>query len=371
MKNNLFYYATSELSQDAFICWALNWFNIEPEDAKTGSLHQMASDILGLLGADQLEKESKIIIKRQYCKIDVLVIMQNSHRAYIIEDKTFTSEHDDQIQVYKGTIDNLKDEDISKLGLSGGPKLQVHTVYFKTGFFYDYDKRVKADRVIHSDDLLSVLRKYCGISEILDDYYDNLVRLNNWYSVHGDFTGTDPETNTMYVMQDQIAQYQLMRFIFPEISSVLDYGSSYGRPWTELKVFSNEYPQRADVKEKRKYQVFWRIDSDNKGPYLSLRFYDKYDKKDSSQKDQHAETYQNCRNIIREILKTNAKDYQHDIQDRYGENYFEATLLHIHLDRILKQWETDKDNFKTFITKITEEFFVEMSDLCKSGLFPA
>lgn len=28
--NNLFSFATSELSQDAFICWCLNWIN-EPD----------------------------------------------------------------------------------------------------------------------------------------------------------------------------------------------------------------------------------------------------------------------------------------------------------------------------------------------------
>ena len=27
IRNSLFSFATSELSQDAFICWCLNWFN--------------------------------------------------------------------------------------------------------------------------------------------------------------------------------------------------------------------------------------------------------------------------------------------------------------------------------------------------------
>ena len=32
MKNNLFNFATSELSQDGFICWCLNWINYSNED---------------------------------------------------------------------------------------------------------------------------------------------------------------------------------------------------------------------------------------------------------------------------------------------------------------------------------------------------
>ena len=31
-KNNLFDYATSELSQDAFICWLCNWVNFKDEE---------------------------------------------------------------------------------------------------------------------------------------------------------------------------------------------------------------------------------------------------------------------------------------------------------------------------------------------------
>ena len=40
MKNNLFTFATSELSQDAFICWCLNWINYPNE-----ILYPMAKDI--------------------------------------------------------------------------------------------------------------------------------------------------------------------------------------------------------------------------------------------------------------------------------------------------------------------------------------
>lgn len=71
MKNNLFTFATSELSQDAFICWCLNWINYPNE-----ILYPMAKDIfLNLLKEENLENE-KIEILRQYKKIDVLVILK-------------------------------------------------------------------------------------------------------------------------------------------------------------------------------------------------------------------------------------------------------------------------------------------------------
>lgn len=43
-KNNLFSFATSELSQDAFICWCLNWINYPNEE-----LYPMAKDIFSKL----------------------------------------------------------------------------------------------------------------------------------------------------------------------------------------------------------------------------------------------------------------------------------------------------------------------------------
>ena len=97
MKNNLFSFATSELSQDAFICWCLNWINYPNEN-----LYPMAKDIFSNLLKEEKDLENEEIeIKRQVKKIDVLVLLKKSKKAYIIEDKTYTSEHSDQINKYK------------------------------------------------------------------------------------------------------------------------------------------------------------------------------------------------------------------------------------------------------------------------------
>ena len=42
IRNSLFSFATSELSQDAFICWCLNWFN----DGSKPVLQEMARKII-------------------------------------------------------------------------------------------------------------------------------------------------------------------------------------------------------------------------------------------------------------------------------------------------------------------------------------
>ena len=48
-KNNIFNFATSELSQDAFICWCLNWLNYEDSE-----LRALAVDLLKEFGEEDV-----------------------------------------------------------------------------------------------------------------------------------------------------------------------------------------------------------------------------------------------------------------------------------------------------------------------------
>ncbi len=112
--NNLFGYATSELSQDAFICWLLShsteegWME-EPE------IRDCAIEFLNkILKSKNLTftNNIRIKIKKQYKNIDILVILGDIH--IIIEDKTFTNSHNNQINKYKDTLvkEGIKEEHI-------------------------------------------------------------------------------------------------------------------------------------------------------------------------------------------------------------------------------------------------------------------
>ena len=99
--NNIFEFATKELSQDAFLCWSINWLN----GSVNGPLYDYAKSMLDLfLGENKEDYYCDVKIFRQYEKIDVLVMFKDekgkSH-ALIIEDKTNTSEHGDQMQRYE------------------------------------------------------------------------------------------------------------------------------------------------------------------------------------------------------------------------------------------------------------------------------
>lgn len=131
MKNNLFNYATSELSQDAFVCWLMSY--AMDESRNDNGLRNCAVKFLKefVPPLSDLDDENIFVtkIQRQYLKIDVLIVV-NDEYYIIIEDKTNTSEHDDQLIRYKNDLS--KADNISPDRIFG--------VYFKTGFESDTEK---------------------------------------------------------------------------------------------------------------------------------------------------------------------------------------------------------------------------------------
>ena len=118
---NIFTYATSELSQDAFILWLLDWAN--PQNEKFDkALCNTAQNFVRLLLNNSELKINTVKCKKQENHIDVFAII-NEKIALIIEDKTDTSEHGDQIRRYYEWVNKEKKYS----------DLDIHCVYYKTG----------------------------------------------------------------------------------------------------------------------------------------------------------------------------------------------------------------------------------------------
>ena len=118
---NIFNYATSELSQDAFILWLLDWAN--PQYAKYDkALCDTAQDFVRLLLDKEDLKITSVECKKQEHHIDVFAIV-NEKFALIVEDKTNTSEHGNQIQRYYEWV--KKEKKFSHL--------KLYCVYYKSG----------------------------------------------------------------------------------------------------------------------------------------------------------------------------------------------------------------------------------------------
>lgn len=119
---NLFDYATSELSQDAFLLWLLDWANPIYVDADC-ELHKAALVFVRKMMDMPNDWQIKSVkcYKQKY-HIDVLAVI-NGEYALIIEDKTATKEHGKQINKYSKCLKN--DPEFSKL-------IQ-RCVYYKSG----------------------------------------------------------------------------------------------------------------------------------------------------------------------------------------------------------------------------------------------
>ena len=327
MKNNLFSFATSELSQDAFICWCLNWINYPNEE-----LYPMAKDIFSnLLEEKDLENE-EVEIKRQYKKIDVLVILKNSKIAYIIEDKTYTFEHK-QIQRYK--------EEIEK-----DPKIKentIKTVYFKTGFWFSYDDLVSADIKIDREDFLKIIKKYKGKNQILDDYCEYFERVTEDEEKEKNYLISQEEIKEksywgLNISKSSISQYQFMRDIFKD--GYIESGRSVGgRPYTQFNILRRVFPNKDNEylsEDKRNYTIFWRIDTINIGPYISINFYTHHDKNNDPKPQSRIYEYNRLKEKIEKIVKEKCSDILNweNIQGKFL-NYWEQNLLIIPLKNYL------------------------------------
>lgn len=356
-KNNLFSFATSELSQDAFICWCLNWFN----DASKPALQEMAKKIISRL--TNLEEIVSVEVFRQFSrnvtvkrkkfpvKIDVLVIV-NGDIGIIIEDKTYTNEHDNQIERYKQGLQEIyKEKPLSK----------IITVYWKTGFYNDWDKVTVADVKITGEDVKSFLADYVNESEILKDYFDYLETNLQWNEEHKKYwLPIGVPWWELNVVKWHIAQYTFLREIFPEErwdkstgkyegEYEIWFGSSFGRPWAQTTV------KWSELKKEEWYKLFWRIDSDKNGPYLSFRIYEWYYSEEKAER--HKKLYQQLSSLMAEIVKGMPDDDKLGLSKAIKSNnggYNEAAFFHYHLD--FSDWDKNKDLFIQTIREINDKF---------------
>lgn len=164
MKNNLFYYATSELSQDAFICWLAS-FALK-ESHSDPALKECAEKLIRMFVPELCNQKFILTnVERQFKHVDVLLTVEATHGIYkiIVEDKTYTSEHGNQLKDY---LDSIK---------QAFPSSNVRGVYYKTGFQCNLSAVFDAGYVVITrEQMLKLLSEYAPKTKnrIFLDYYE-------------------------------------------------------------------------------------------------------------------------------------------------------------------------------------------------------
>lgn len=166
---NLFAFATSELSHDAFIAWLLSWADPTFEDESMHSFSRFVLSDFFELTDKEMTGVQKVVVKTQYRNIDVLVLLtdKNGQRwAVIVENKIHTREHSKQLERYRENIHN--DEDLSDI-----TKPHILGIYYKMWEQSDI-RRVNESDFSHFGrrHMLKLLeeRYQTGTSDIVDHY---------------------------------------------------------------------------------------------------------------------------------------------------------------------------------------------------------
>lgn len=173
---NLFSYATSELSQDAFICWLAKWADPKYKDVDQ-ALHQagqafivsMVQKVKSSFGNTDIES---ISVDPQFQKLDILIRLNDSspnRLAILVEDKTHTSNHSNQLERY---YDIVKE--------AGYDVSQMIPIYFKTGYQSKFDT-IGEFRTYLRKDFLAVLqhgKQHGLLNAIYDDFLDHLKQID-------------------------------------------------------------------------------------------------------------------------------------------------------------------------------------------------
>ena len=171
-KPNIFNYAYPELSQDAFVCWLLNWGNPESLTINQG-LHDLSHTLIKAFFDKHRRKLPARIEKIEtimgYLHIDIILII-NGCIIIPIQDKIYNRENPVQLAHY---LQLLKDD-----GYDGQNMLPI---YLQTGAKANH-KRLKDSGFLpfSGKELMDILNQGAHIkNDILNDFISHLKELEN------------------------------------------------------------------------------------------------------------------------------------------------------------------------------------------------
>ena len=166
---NLFRWATSELSQDAFLCWLI----AHAGDTERADLQRVARTFIALLyekshPAEKCDLASVSLCKGPFKQLEHTDVFFSAYIGgkivlFLIEDKVHTSHHGKQLPKYAKWVEEQK----KKYG-----SLTDVKVYFKTGYHFDQDRSAANHgySVVGIEDMVGFLSEHRADSEILNDY---------------------------------------------------------------------------------------------------------------------------------------------------------------------------------------------------------
>ena len=166
-KPNIFQIATEEFAQDGFITWLLQWADINTAQYNL-DLHQVAQDFVRLLLDKSPDfKIAKVEAGRKWAGVIDIWAKVNEDILIIIEDKTGSGQHSNQLSRYKEIAQKWCDAN----------NYQLVCIYLKTGTESNSSLEYVAKNeygIVDRKILLNLFNKYQIQNEIYTDFVDRL-----------------------------------------------------------------------------------------------------------------------------------------------------------------------------------------------------
>ena len=170
VSQNIFCYATSELSQDAFISLLVAWCVSEDKVLK-GVSKDFISALYEVYHKKTLdtEKIKSIEIIPQHYKIDVyfkVSFVDGTTIPFIIEDKTWTEPHSNQLSRYVQKVSGVKKYPEERNAETD----KIVKIFFKTGHVTEKDRKETKDAnytIVDTKWIYDFLSKYNNIDNII------------------------------------------------------------------------------------------------------------------------------------------------------------------------------------------------------------
>lgn len=383
-KPNIFNFATSELTQDAFLCWLISWLRFPK-----GELHKCAKDLVKLFYNNyqtEINKSNRLIsdnqtlelveiidnnpdgysldemyVRRQMYKIDILFRVMidsdmNKIITFVIEDKTRTTPHSEQLKRYKNSISN--DEQFENS--------EIIFIYFKTGYVFGTKHAIKIDKYYLFDwkQFWEFLSKYETITNLIFTSYKEFFRTNYYDLIISNLDKLYKEDGFETFTFD-FAQWEFMTQLSKKCKEMLSSGinnysacvykdTSYGRPWTEFEFVKI----RNEVFESE--VVYYRLDFKNppegkSGYCISLCQYSNIDTKNIHLIKVKKERLTRYRKLFLEC-DTDMLNFEKKISNR-GIKQMEIARIHFdnHGNSVQKILEFLPAIHSQFVVKISKE----------------
>lgn len=212
MKPNFFKYAKNELSHDAFLCYVLSFLEDNTNEYKYPREYYFSKFLLSQffdkLNLEYTEIET-IFIKQQFLSIDILLII-NETIYIIIENKTFTSARENQIEDYRQKVIRHFKDDINV-------EKNLYAIYYKienesTYNLTNIEKNINTSSFLRAE-IIKTFNFYSGDDILINQYFEHCLGLE---ASRSNFTNIDLTTDS-FTKAEIIGYYDALDAIFTQL----------------------------------------------------------------------------------------------------------------------------------------------------------